>query len=154
MPYLLPAFKAVSIIFAVSAVATGVRAIVDPVGFTKSFGIPIDTTAATQPPPRDASAQIATSQAGVNLRSSHELSKAYVSLMGVRQLGTGLTLLLFAYQQKWRESATILSTIGLVVAGTDGYYLTRFGAPGLGRFHAIPGALIAVLAGVVLYADL
>ena len=71
--------------------------------------------------------------------------------MGARQLATGLILLTFAYQHKWTEAATILSIIGIVVAGTDGVYLSRAGAGQLARFHAIPGALIAALAAAVIY---
>lgn len=69
--------------------------------------------------------------------------------MGVRQLATGLTLFTFAYQGKWNEMATILTILGFVVAGTDGYYLAQTGARGQARFHAIPGALIALLSGAV-----
>ena len=41
MAYLTLAFKGVSIVFAVAAVTTGVQAMLDPVGFSKSFGIPL-----------------------------------------------------------------------------------------------------------------
>lgn len=122
MDYVLLTFKAVSLIFAVTAVATGGQAVVDPVGFSASFGLAV---------------------------SSRERVKAYVSLMGVRQLATGVTLLVFACQGKWTEMATILAIIGFVVAGTDGYHLKRAGARGL--LHAVPGACIAALAGGALY---
>lgn len=71
--------------------------------------------------------------------------------MGIRQLATGLTLLTFAYQEKWIEIATVLSILGIVVAGTDGICLARAGNYSQARFHAIPGACIALLAGTVLY---
>lgn len=71
--------------------------------------------------------------------------------MGVRQLGTGITLLTFAYQGKWTEAATILAIIGIVVAGTDGFFLARAGYGSLGRFHAIPGAEIAALAAAAVH---
>lgn len=45
--------------------------------------------------------------------------------------------------------ATNLAILGTVVAGTDGFYLARSGARNLAKFHAIPGALIALLAGAV-----
>lgn len=73
--------------------------------------------------------------------------------MGVRQLATGITLLTFAYQRKWTEMATVLSILGIVVAGTDGFYLWRFGATNQAKFHAIPGALIALLAGAVIFTN-
>ena len=49
--------------------------------------------------------------------------------------------------------ATILSILGVVVAGTDGTYLARSGERGRAVFHAVPGALIAILAGLVIFAD-
>ena len=49
--------------------------------------------------------------------------------------------------------ATILAIIGILVAGTDGIYLSRSGAEKVARFHAIPGALIAALACGVIYSD-
>ena len=131
MDYLLPTFKIVALIFAISAVVTGVQAIVDPVGFSRSFGIP--TTVA-----KDADTSTST-------------AISYVSLMGVRQLATGITLLTFAYQKKWTEMATILSILGIIVAGTDGVYISRSGARNLAKLHAIPGALIALLAGAVIF---
>lgn len=132
MAFLLPTFKVVSLIFAVSAVGTGVQAIIDPVGFSRSFGIPMTAVknADTSKP-------------------SDPTNLSYVSLMGVRQLATGITLLTFAYQKKWTEMGTILAILGIVVAGTDGYYLAQTGASSKARFHAIPGALIALLSGTV-----
>ena len=70
--------------------------------------------------------------------------------MGVRQLATGLTLLAFAYQGKWKEMATILSILGIVVAGTDGACLAQKNL-GKGLFHAGPGACISALSIAVLY---
>jgi hypothetical protein len=131
MALLLPAFKVVSMIFAVSAVVTGLQAIATPTSFSKSFGIPIENVMSTRATPS---------------RPENDPSKAYVGLMGVRQLATGLTLLTFAYQRKWAEMATILSILGFVVAGTDGIFLAQSGAARQAMFHAIPGALIALLA--------
>ena len=71
--------------------------------------------------------------------------------MGVRQLATGTILLTFAYQNKWAEMATILAIIGILVAGTDGVYLARAGKTAQAKVHAVPGALIAALAGAVVY---
>lgn len=115
-------FEIISVVFAVTAIITGIQAIIDPISFSRSFGLPVAGTSSTD----------------------------YVSLMGVRQLGTGITLLTFAYQRKWREMATILAIIGIVVAGTDGVYLARSGRVNLAMFHAIPGALISLLAAAVL----
>ena len=131
MPYLLSAFKAVSVIFAISAVVTGAQSIVDPVGFSLFFGLPLTPAVAA---------------------SDHrDLTASYIALMGVRQLATGVTLLVFAYQSKWTEVATILAIIGVLVAGTDGIFLSRAGHGAVGRWHAIPGVLIAALAAAVVY---
>lgn len=148
MDYLLLAFKSVSVIFAVCAIATGTQAIVDPVGFSSVFGLPLTSRPVGSGFRVD---NAVTSRSTALLHYNHSLTLSYVSLMGVRQLATGIILLTFAYQQKWTEMATILAIIGIIVAGTDGTFLWRAGARELARFHAIPGALIAALAGRVIY---
>lgn len=149
MDYLLPTFKTVSVMFAISAVATGAQAVVDPVGFSRVFGLPLTVTTSVRSVTDDSGAD--TSRPTNILHYDRCLTLSYVSLMGVRQLATGIILLIFAHQNKWTEMATILVIIGIVVAGTDGMYLSRAGARKLGRFHAIPGGLIAALAGGVIY---
>lgn len=134
MASLLSTFKAVSMIFAVSAVITGIQAIATPTSFSRSFGIPIGDVLSAR---------------GTQTRPENDPLKAYVGLMGVRQLATGLTLLVFAYQGKWTEMATILSILGFVVAGTDGIFIAQSGATSQAMFHAIPGALIAILSASV-----
>ena len=142
MDLLLPAFKVVSVVFAISAVATGVQAMASPMDFSRTFGLPV--TVANEGDGSKATA----------ISDSHKPSGnpvlSYISLMGVRQLATGITLLTFACQKKWTEMATILTILGIVVAGTDGFYLSSSGARNLARFHAIPGALIALLAFAVI----
>lgn len=155
MDYILPAFKFVSVTFAILAVGTGARAVVDPVGFSKSFGLSLEPTTKDSSVPDTKDNGIGSHDKTKASRSDqqyHSLAKAYSSLMGVRQLGTGITLLTFAYQGKWTEAATILAIIGIVVAGTDGFFLARAGYGSLGRFHAIPGAGIAALAAGAIYA--
>lgn len=151
MNYLLPTFKTVSVMFAISAVATGAQGILDPVGFSKFFGLPLSPTITTHSvyslADKDNSKTMAT------LNHDRSLTMSYVSLTGVRQLATGITLLTFAYQNKWTEVATILAIIGVVVAGTDGVYLSRNGTMASGVFHAIPGALISALACAVIYSN-
>ena len=100
MPLLLPTFKLVSVIFSAASIITGTQSMLDPSGFSRGFGLPITPTKSSD--------------------KSTSTTTSYVSLMGVRQLATGLTLLTFAYQEKWTEMATILSILGVVVAGTDG----------------------------------
>jgi len=139
MDYTLLAFKAVSVIFACLALATGTHALWHPLGFAASFGIPL------QPLPDKLSGNINTDRLGGTPATS------YVSLMGARQLATGFTLLAFASQGKWTEMAIILVILGLGVATTDGLLLYRAGARKKGLFHALPGVLIALLAGAVLY---
>jgi hypothetical protein len=145
MAYLLPIFKTVSLIFAVSAVATGAQAIIDPIGFSKGFGLALSPKMTDSVGSLTDKKDEVTSKTAI-LDSHRSLTMSYISLMGIRQLATGIILLVFAYQDKWTEMATILAIIGILVAGTDGIYLSRAGARKEARFHAIPGALIAALA--------
>lgn len=145
MNFLLPTFKIVSVVFAISAIVTGTQAILDPIGFSRSFGLPITTI-------KDADESKSTAISHFHKPNGKPIV-SYVSLMGVRQLATGITLLTFAYQKKWIEMATILTILGIIVAGTDGFYLSRSGASNQARFHAIPGALIALLAGAVIFTN-
>ena len=151
MVYLLPIFKAVSVIFAISAVATGAQAIVDPIGFSKGFGLALSSTRTTDSVGShiDNEDEV-TSKTTAILHNQRSLTMSYISLMGIRQFATGIIILDFAYQNKWTEVATILAIVGILVAGTDGIYLSRVGGSKVGLFHAIPGALIAALAlGVI-----
>jgi hypothetical protein len=135
-------FKATSVIFAFLSVVTGSLAIYDPTEFSAGFGLPLISTAATTIKTRSEDVKD-------KLRSTAE---SYISLMGVRQLAMGLIILLFAYQGKWNEIATILALIGILVAGTDGIYIARGGGTtSAGQRHAIPGALISALASYYLY---
>ncbi|TLD09702.1 hypothetical protein PspLS_11377 [Pyricularia sp. CBS 133598] len=140
---LINAFKAVCSIFTVAAVLTGTQAIVNPTAFAISFGIPLNQ-------PLKSAKQTAASTTNTTKPPHHDsTASSYIALVGARQLGTGITLLVFAYQGKWVECATILSIIGLVVAGMDGYHIAKNGNLGGGVFHAGPGAAIAALAGAV-----
>ena len=141
MASLLTLFQAVSLIFALSAIGTGLQAILAPASFASSFGIPLGPMPAPSPTkPKSRSANT----------NTNDRASAYVSLMGVRQLATGITLLVFAQQGKWQEMATILSILGIVVAGTDGVFLAMSGQRGKGVFHALPGAMISGLSWAVL----
>jgi hypothetical protein len=142
--YSVPAFQIVSMTFAVAAVATGLQALSDPIGFSNTFGLRLMRSTEG-----DLSKHGSSESPDLHkTRSSdqHNVARSYVSLMGVRQLGTGITLLAFGYQRKWNEIATILSIIGILVAGTDGIFLARNGFVKQGQWHAVPGALIAALA--------
>lgn len=153
MDYLLPIFKTVSVIFAVSAVATGAQAIVDPIGFSRAFGLALSPITTDYVGSLIDSKGAVTSRTTEILQNHRSLTMSYISLMGIRQLATGIILLTFAYQKKWTEVATILAIIGIVVAGTDGIYLSRAGGSNVGQFHAIPGAIIAALACGVIYSN-
>ena len=142
MNFLHPTFKMVSVAFAISAIITGTQAIVDPIGFSRSFGLPITIA-------QDANKSQSTPISHFDKSNGNPII-SYVSLMGIRQLATGITLLTFAYQRKWTEMATILTILGIIVAGTDGFYLSCSGARNLAKLHAIPGALIALLAGATI----
>ncbi|ORY04464.1 hypothetical protein BCR34DRAFT_572676 [Clohesyomyces aquaticus] len=135
MTYLLPAFQAVSLTFATLAILTGFQALYDPIKFSTSFGISITPASSKSPSQKKPSA-----------------AASYVSLMGVCQLATGLTLLAFAWQGWWVQMAMVLFILGFVVAGTDGWVLCREGKKAKGVFHALPGAGIAMLAGAVVVA--
>ncbi|KAI8814187.1 hypothetical protein BJ742DRAFT_848930 [Cladochytrium replicatum] len=90
------------------AVVTGIQAVYS---IARSFGIQI------QPPkPHDDHVM-----SGTLIRTQSSAS-AYVSLMAVRRLATGV-LLTYARQEKWEEIATLLLILGFVVAGTDGHVL-------------------------------
>ncbi|KAK5089318.1 hypothetical protein LTR70_007115 [Exophiala xenobiotica] len=145
MNFLLPTFKVVSLVFAGSAIVTGTHAILDPIGFSRSFGLPITVV-------NDADESKSTAISHFDKPNGNPIM-SYVSLMGVRQLATGMTLLTFACQDKWTEMATILTILGIIVAGTDGFYLSCSGAKNQAKLHAIPGALIALLAGAVVLTD-
>ena len=125
-------FKGISITFVLSAIFTGLHALIYPVHFSRDFGLPINKVV---------------DDPGLSISTIHGTS--YVSLMGVRQLATGLILLVFAYQKKWIEMAVVLSVIGVLVAGTDALFLAQAGKRGKARYHAIPGLLIAMLAAAV-----
>ena len=127
-------FKLVSVTFAFLATLTGLQALLTPVRFATSFGIPITQAGPSVPAKSTALTQV-------------DAAQSYVCLMGVRQLATGLILSAFAWQHKWTEMATILAVIGFLVAGTDGYYLAmRAKSISKGVYHALPGSLIASLA--------
>jgi hypothetical protein len=140
MSTLLVVFKLVAVIFTVLCIFTGAHAIVDPAGFSVQFGIPL-------PRPEPSTPKASTFPA---------VTTAYITLLGARQLGTGFTLLAFISQGKWGEAATILSVIGVVVAGMDGLYIARSGTGrlGAGIFHALPGGLIALLAACALFSGI
>lgn len=134
MPYLLPTFQLVALIFACLSIYTGAQALLAPIAFSRFFGIPIIYV------------RHVTTDAKAN-----DKAKSYVELMGVRQLATGVVLLVFAWQEKWVEIATILAVLGVLVAGVDGLILASAKKEAKARFHAIPGLCIALLAIAVVF---
>jgi hypothetical protein len=147
MESLYPVFKAVSVVFAMLAAYTGLRGIMDPVGFSNFFGLPLGPNAPRRSPHSDDSDP----QREATYGQTHcSLARTYVSLMSVRQLATGIILLIFSLQGKWLEVATILAVVGFLVAGTDGIYISRTGTWAAGAFHAIPGGLIAATAWTII----
>ena len=83
------------------------------------------------------------------MKQEREMTKTFIALIGARQLGTGIIRATFILQGKWQEVATVLGVIGFVFAGLDGVFLWRAGKLSEARWHAIPGASIAVLALIV-----
>jgi hypothetical protein len=144
MDYVLASFIGISTIFSILAIQTGAHALLRPVSFAQSFGLPMTTKVASKNRPEDNEDALAVKQ---NL----DFGLAYVTMMGVRQLATGVTILIFASRGKWTEIATILSVLGLLVATTDAYMLWNAGKTGLARYHALPGIAIAAHALVVLW---
>lgn len=148
MNLVLSVFKTVSLIFGCSAIVTGLSAIINPLGFSRTFGMPIGPAVVSIDGDVDGTGS---GTPGPDKDAFNSPAASYVSLMGARQLATGLTLTVFYYQGRFTECATILSILGIVVAGTDGIYLFRSGAVAQAKFHAIPGALIALLAAATLW---
>lgn len=146
MDYVLTSFKIISTIFSILAVQTGAHAVLRPASFAESFGLPIDLNVGQKSRGGDQKETLAAQR---NIDSG----LSYVTMMGVRQLGTGVIILIFASRGKWMEIATILSVVGLLVATTDAYNLWSARKPGLARFHALPGIAIAAHAILVLSRD-
>jgi hypothetical protein len=126
---LLLLFKGVSLIFATASVFTGTQAFLDPIAFSKTFGITI---------PKD---------------HDTPLLRSYVTLMATRQLATGLSILLLAKQGHFIAIAYILIVAGIVVAGTDGVFIAKNGSRRMGIVHAGPGFAIASLAALTIWQE-
>ena len=126
---LLLVFKGVSIIFATASVFTGTQALLDPIAFSKTFGISI---------PKD---------------HDTPLLRSYVTLMATRQLATGISILLLAKQGHFIAIAYILMIAGAVVAGTDGVFIAKNGSRKMGIVHAGPGFVIASIAALVVWQE-
>lgn len=85
MAYLLPILASVTSIFSIAFIMMGIQALLSPIGFSRTFGLPFNITHQPDSP---------SSRHHINVTTS------YISLMGIRQLATGLILLPFSYQQK------------------------------------------------------
>lgn len=129
MTYLLPLFKLVTLTFSFLSIYTALQAIFRPKAFSKQFGIPLPSN------------------------SPSSVTQSYITLLGARQLGTALILLVFVYQRKWVEAGTVLAIVEVVVAGTVGYVIAKQGNVGGGVYHALPGAGIAALGVWVVWAS-
>lgn len=141
-------FKLITATFSVAAIYTGAQALLNPFGFALSFGLSLDgANPVTTLESKKEGLKVASTKSTLR---PHDPAKSYISLMGIRQLANGIILATFAYQGKWTEAATILAIIGIMVAGTDGIYLSCAGKTSLGVYHAVPGALIAIYACFVL----
>lgn len=126
---LLLLFKGVSLIFATASVFTGTQALLDPIAFSKTFGITIPKQHDTP------------------------LLRSYVTLMAARQLATGISILLLAKQGHFIAIAYILMVAGIVVAGTDGVFIAKNGSRKMGVVHAGPGFVIASLAALTIWQE-
>ena len=126
---LLLLFKGVSLIFATASVFTGTQALLDPIAFSKTFGITIPKQHDTP------------------------LLRSYITLMAARQLATGISILLLAKQGHFIAIAYILMVAGIVVAGTDGVFIAKNGSRKMGVVHAGPGFVIASLAALTIWQE-
>ena len=126
---LLLLFKGVSLIFATASVFTGIQALLDPIAFSKTFGITIPKQHDTP------------------------LLRSYITLMAARQLATGISILLLAKQGHFIAIAYILMVAGIVVAGTDGVFIAKNGSRKMGIVHAGPGFVIASLAALTIWQE-
>lgn len=122
-------FKGVSIIFATASVFTGAQALLDPIAFSKTFGISIPKQHDTP------------------------LLRSYITLMATRQLATGISILLLAKQGQFLAVAYILIVAGIVVAGTDGVFIAKMGSRKMGIVHAGPGFVIASIAALTVWQE-
>jgi hypothetical protein len=122
-------FKAVSLIFATASVFTGAQALLDPIAFSKTFGISIPKQHDTP------------------------LLRSYVMLMATRQLATGISILLLARQGHFIAIAYVLMVAGFIVAGTDGVLIAKMGSRKMGNVHAGPGFVIASIAALVIWQE-
>lgn len=141
MPLLQPIFQTTSLIFAFASIYTGLQARFFPREFARSFGIPVPGIATTSPNSGGSEGVAAASPSAAT-------TEAYISLRGARQLSTGLTLLVLAYQGQWAAMAVVMAVAGVVVAAAgDGVVLGgRFGRKGEAVFHGVPGVGISALA--------
>jgi len=126
---LLLLFKGISLIFGVASTLTGAQALVDPIAFSKTFGITIRKDQDTP------------------------LLRTYVTLMAARSLATGASVLLLAKQGQFIAIAYILMVAGVVVAGTDGVLIARMGSRKNGIVHAGPGFVIAAIAALTVWRE-
>ncbi|TGO67384.1 hypothetical protein BOTNAR_0043g00160 [Botryotinia narcissicola] len=126
---LLLIFKAISIIFGVSTVITGIQALLNPIAFSKTFGI-------TVPKEKDT-----------------PILRSYITLMATRQLATGTSVLLLARIGYYISVAYILMVAGIIVAGTDGVFIAKNGSVKMGIVHAGPGFVIAAVAAATIWLE-
>jgi hypothetical protein len=122
-------FKGISLIFATASVFTGAQALLDPIAFSKTFGI------------------------SVPKQHDTPLLRSYITLMATRQLATGVSILLLARQGRFIAIAYILMVAGFVVAGTDGVFIAKMGSRKMGVVHAGPGFVIAAIAALVIWQE-
>jgi hypothetical protein len=122
-------FKGISLIFAAASVFTGAQALLDPIAFSKTFGISIPKQHDTP------------------------LLRSYVTLMATRQLAMGMSILLLARQGHFIAIAYVLMVAGFIVAGTDGVLIAKMGSRKMGIVHAGPGFVIASIAALVIWQE-
>ena len=128
-PTLLLVFKPISIIFGLMTTVGGIQALLNPIAFSKTFGII------------------------VSKESDTPMLRSYITLMSTRSLATGFSILLLGRVGHWVSVAYVLMVAGVVVAGTDGAFIAKHGSTRMGLVHAGPGFVIAAVAAAVIWQE-
>lgn len=126
---LLLIFKPTAFIFSIASIFTGLQSLFRPLHFSRLFGIPIVPSQTTP------------------------LLLDYISLMGSRQLSTGLATALLLLRGNDVGAGYVLMVAGVVVAGWDGVIIARNGSTRMGIVHAGPGFVIAAIAAGVVWTE-
>ena len=115
-------------ILGLGAAAAGIRSILKPEPFAESFGLP-------------------QSRLGTSKRSDSRLERnAFIPVVGVRNIATGLSILTFSLQNETRTTGIILLCNLAAMIG-DTVICYRSGTMGSERSHLVASLIFALLGG-------